>query len=226
MERPYETPVPSSSRTPSPVEPLQELVEQPGLADPRLADQQHDRALASRRPAGNPVASRRARDRVRSAGSTLAPETPPAVSVPTVSADTVQTRTGSVFPLTWNSPRSSKIEIAVRSGAACSRLSDDLAGLGDVQEPRGEVGGVAHRRVVHAQVTPDGAHHHRTGIDADPDPEVDAVTSAARDREAARGRPWMPSAARSARWAWSSWAIGAPKSAITPSPRNWLIVPS
>jgi hypothetical protein len=25
---------------------------------------------------------------------------------------------------------------------------------------------------------------------------------------------------------WSSWAIGAPKSAMTPSPRNWLIVPS
>ena len=36
----------------------------------------------------------------------------------------------------------------------------------------------------------------------------------------------MPSAARSARCAWSSWAIGAPKSAITPSPRNWLTVPS
>ena len=33
-------------------------------------------------------------------------------------------------------------------------------------------------------------------------------------------------AALTARWAWSSCAMGAPKSAMTPSPRNWLTVPS
>ncbi len=37
---------------------------------------------------------------------------------------------------------------------------------------------------------------------------------------------WMPSAACTARRALSSWAIGAPNSAMTPSPVYWLIVPS
>ena len=36
----------------------------------------------------------------------------------------------------------------------------------------------------------------------------------------------MPSAACTARTAWSSCAIGAPKIAMMPSPRNWLTVPS
>ena len=36
----------------------------------------------------------------------------------------------------------------------------------------------------------------------------------------------MANAAWQARCAWSSWAMGAPKRAITPSPRNWLTVPS
>ena len=37
---------------------------------------------------------------------------------------------------------------------------------------------------------------------------------------------WMARAAWQARCAWSSWATGAPKRAITPSPVNWLMVPS
>ncbi len=39
-------------------------------------------------------------------------------------------------------------------------------------------------------------------------------------------RRWMPSAASTARRASSSCAMGAPKSAMKPSPRNWLMVPS
>src|SRR5215475_898570 len=46
--------------------------------------------------------------------------------------------------------------------------------------------------------------------------------SAAKPRSCAR----IKSAAWQARCAWSSWAIGAPNSAITPSPVYWLIVPS
>jgi hypothetical protein len=36
----------------------------------------------------------------------------------------------------------------------------------------------------------------------------------------------MASAARQARAASSSWAIGAPKIAMKPSPASWLITPS
>ena len=52
---------------------------------------------------------------------------------------------------------------------------DDLAGLGDVEEPGGEIGGVAHRGVVHAQVASDRAHHHGTGVDPDAHAEVEPV---------------------------------------------------
>jgi hypothetical protein len=34
-------------------------------------------------------------------------------------------------------------------------------------EPCGEIGGIPHRHVVHAQVVADLAHHHEAGVNAD-----------------------------------------------------------
>src|SRR5262249_52378208 len=53
----------------------------------------------------------------------------------------------------------------------------DLAWCGDSEQPGGEVGRVADRRVVHTQIVANGADDHRTGIDADPHAEFDAVSS-------------------------------------------------
>ena len=55
---------------------------------------------------------------------------------------------------------------------------DNLARLGETQEPRGEVRGVSHRRVVHAEVCADGADHHMAGVDAHPDLELNALRAA------------------------------------------------
>ena len=47
-------------------------------------------------------------------------------------------------------------------------LADDhRPGLRQLLQPRRQVGGVAHRRVVHAQVVANLAHHHQPGVHAD-----------------------------------------------------------
>ena len=54
-----------------------------------------------------------------------------------------------------------------------------------------------------------------------------SIAARRRARAGSRRAPRaMPSAACTARRAWSSWAMGAPNSAMMPSPRNWLTVPS
>jgi len=56
------------------------------------------------------------------------------------------------------------------------RLGDqDLPGIRARLEARGQVRGVAHGGVVHAQVVADATHDHRAGVDADPHLELDAV---------------------------------------------------
>ena len=53
--------------------------------------------------------------------------------------------------------------------------NQDAARLGGRFHPGGQIGGIAHGRVVHPQVIPNGPHHHRAGVEADPHPEVDPV---------------------------------------------------
>ncbi len=56
------------------------------------------------------------------------------------------------------------------------RLGDqDLPGIRERLEARGQVRGVAHGGVVHAQVVADATHDHRAGVDADPHLELDVV---------------------------------------------------
>ena len=67
------------------------------------------------------------------------------------------------------------------------------------------------RRVVRAELVADPADHHPAGIDPHPDLELHALL-ARRARRDARARSfWSPRAARAARRAWSSWAIGRPE---------------
>ena len=90
------------------LEPAQELVEQAGFADPRVA-----RRAARWRP--GPSAARRwipasdasSRSRPTSGVSPRSLDTSSLVR-PLISLLTAYARTGSVFPLTWKSPRSSK----------------------------------------------------------------------------------------------------------------------
>ena len=52
---------------------------------------------------------------------------------------------------------------------------DDLARLGEPEEPRGQVRRVPHRGVVHPQILADGADHDEARVDAHPHSELDAV---------------------------------------------------
>jgi hypothetical protein len=157
-----------------PIQAPQELVDQPGLADAGLADQHHDRAVASGRlpePGGQPFELEIASD--EGGQPSLSRHLQPCPSRQFRRHGPHPDRLG--LPLDRELAEVGEIEIAVGQ-AMRVRAERDLSGLGDVQDPRGQIGGIAHRRVVHAKVTPDGTHHHRTGIDADPDPEVDTVT--------------------------------------------------
>ena len=201
----------------------QEFVEQARLADPRLAGQQDDRPLARRPRAGSAA---------RAPQLAVAPDQR---GQPALLRDL---EPGAALHLARERVGADRLALSLHLEVAeiledehpiaevlRPPADDDLARLGDVEEPGGEVGGVAHRGVVHAQVSSDRADHHGTGVDPDAHAELDPVH--ALDVSGSGLSPsWIASAALSARGAWSSWAIGAPKSAITPSPRNWLIVPS
>jgi hypothetical protein len=51
------------------------------------------------------------------------------------------------------------------------------AGRGELFHARGQVRGRSHRRVVHAEIRADGAHHHLAGVEADADPDLHAVSA-------------------------------------------------
>jgi hypothetical protein len=56
-------------------------------------------------------------------------------------------------------------------------VHEHAARAGQMLQPRGDVGGVADRGVVHPQVVADAADHHGPGVQADPHPERDAALS-------------------------------------------------
>ena len=49
------------------------------------------------------------------------------------------------------------------------RSQQDRSGLGHLLHPRGQVRGLPDRRVVHAEIAADGAHHHLARVEAHPD---------------------------------------------------------
>ena len=157
-----------------PVQAAQELVDQPRLADAGLADQHDDRAVAIGGlpvPGGEPYELAIASD--QGGQPTLPRDLQP--------CPPRELRGHGPHPdrlvLSLDLELAEVVEVEIAVGQAMRvRAERDLPGLGDVQDPGGEVGGIAHRRVVHAKVTADGAHHHGSRIDADPDTEIDAVT--------------------------------------------------
>ena len=155
------------------VEPMQEFEEQPRLADARIADEHEGGAGAlhgSR--VGQPqrlhlvvAAEQRRQPALARNLQPCAPEPLPHDGpAPDGLALALHGEHAEVFEVEEPGGQ------PVRLGGA-----DGLAGLGDVEHARGEVGGVADRGVVHAQVAPDGAHHDQAGVDADAQAELDAV---------------------------------------------------
>ena len=51
----------------------------------------------------------------------------------------------------------------------------DRPGVGELFHARGQVRGLSHRGVVHAEVAADGAHDDVAGVEADPDADADAL---------------------------------------------------
>jgi hypothetical protein len=84
---------------------------------------------------------------------------------------------------------------------------------------------VALRRVVHAQVVADSPDHDLARVEAHSHAKSSPLSRRTSSASAPSSRA-RSSAAAQARSAWSSWAIGAPKSAMMPSPVYWLMVPS
>ena len=205
-------------------QPALELVGQAGLADARRA-----RPPRARCPARAGVLSKASR---RKASARWRPTK--AVS-PRSSARSKRAR-----------PLSCRVAVKVRHGRRqplerhlAGGLDDEVAahqahrGFADPRaagrrhllQARREVHRLALGRVVHAQVVADLADDDRPGVDPDAHGEVDAALCAQRGRVLPH-RLLMARAAATARTAWSSWAMGAPKSAMMPSPVNWLTVPS
>ena len=92
--------------------------------------------------------------------------------------------------------------------------------LGHPLEARRGVGRVADRRVLDPPLGADLPRHHRAAVEADPHPEAVAEALRAHPLVEARraARSSISRAAASARSAWSGCSIGAPKTAMIPSP--------
>jgi hypothetical protein len=145
------------------------LVDEPGLADPRLADDEDDLTLPSL-DLGEGVEKK--------LELALAPDKR---SEPVVGSDL---QPGPGLPRGQDLPRADRLRLPlegqfgegprmeVARDEAVGRLRDDDAtGLGRLLEARGDVRRVADRRVVHAEVVSDTAHDDEAGVDALPDLE-------------------------------------------------------
>jgi len=68
----------------------------------------------------------------------------------------------------------SDVDVALGQGQRVSR-EQGCPRIGELFHARGQVRGLRYRRIVHAQVAADGPHDHFAGIQADADPDRDAV---------------------------------------------------
>ncbi len=155
------------------VEPADELVEQPGLADPGLADDQDDGALAGGRDAVG----------VLEPGKLL-----PASGQRGQPAFTRDFQSRPPTHLARHRPGASRLALALERelaevleaeealGQAMGLAADhDLPRLGDAEQAGREIRRVAEGGVVHAEVAADGADHHQPGVDAHPHTKLDTV---------------------------------------------------
>src|SRR5262245_25208798 len=155
------------------LESAQELVEQAGLAHARIAHEHGNRALPVDGPAvdfGETLElSIAAGERCQLALSRYF-QPGSAAELPAHGIDA----NGLGLPFDLELAQVLEHEESVPKGL-CSSTGYDLAWLGDREESGREVGGVADRRVVHAEVAADGADNHGTCIEPHPHLEVDPV---------------------------------------------------
>ena len=150
---------------------LPELEQQPRLADTRLADDTHDLALPGSRAlpalaeeAQLPPSTRQGTQPALHADlEAAAPRAPPRdVEDPH--------RLGPA--LDGDGPQRLGADVALH-GPVRGLGHEHVAGLGERLQARRQVRRVADGGVVHAQVVADAPHDHRSGIDAEPQPEID-----------------------------------------------------
>ena len=117
-------------------------------------------------------------------------------------------------------PASTRPSAPARSRVAPATSTSCPASLVSGLQPRGQVGGVAHRGVLQPPVRAHAARHHRPA--GQPDAHAHALAGHALAASQALKRssrgPIISRAAASAWAAWSSSAIGAPNTAMIPSP--------
>jgi hypothetical protein len=108
-----------------------------------------------------------------------------------VGADHLPERDGLLLALQGHRAQRPRLEVALDE--PMRPLGDGHAPrLADLLEPRRDVGGVAHGRVVHAQIAADGADYHQPGVDSLAGPEGDparrelALVALERARDAQR----------------------------------------
>ena len=149
------------------------LVEEPRLADARLAHNQHHLALSR---LGAPEAI------LQDLKLALAPherrEPPLGLDVEPGARDArghhEPRRHRLALPLERERPQGPGLEVAA-DGALDRFGDDDLARGRRLQEPGGHVGGVPDRGVVHAEVAADAADHHQARVEALAHLELDAA---------------------------------------------------
>ena len=96
---------------------------------------------------------------------------------------------------------------------------------GQVLEPLGQVHGVADQRVLEAFLAAEQGRGHVAGRQADAEPERGQALGLPGLDSRLPGGGASPSAARTARSAWSAWGNGAPNTAMTASPTYCMTVP-
>ncbi len=156
-----------------PVEAPEKLVEEPRLPHAGLAQHHHRAPLPGRRPAEGILQSL---------------ELLPAPGQRGQSPLLRHLQAGAALELARDRVRSDRVGLALdlelpevlereepRSNAVRLLAHHDLAGLGDAQEPRREIGRVADGRIIHAEVPADRSDHDQPGVDSHPHPELGSM---------------------------------------------------
>ena len=155
---------------------VQELVQQPGFADPRIAHEQRDGALAG----GSLAVESDERPELLLAADQRRQAALPRHLQPGLAADLAAHGVGAYrLPLPLDLELAQILEDE-KPGTELLRAPahDDLARFGEAEEARRQVGRVAHRRVVHAQIPTDGADHDEARVDPHAHAELDPVQPA------------------------------------------------
>ena len=142
------------------------LEEEPRLADARLAHEEHDLAFPAR--ARSKASRSRPSSRSRPTNG-VSPRSDSTSRRVRVSCAPIASHAPTRLGLALEVDLAERARLEVPADQPVRGLGDRHAPrLADLLQPRGHVGGVAHRGVVHAQVAADATHHHEPGVEALP----------------------------------------------------------